>query len=232
MIGLKGLDQIIFSPVPDASTVLLLGDAGVLKTTFAMESLRCQFQHDPESTGIYFSFKDDVDFLTKRFNLSDLQEQGRLKIYDYNSLLEESPGIDSPDNSLDGMVELINRFRSQHGGRLSMLVLDPINIMLYHVRQDNLRNHVYQVFSRLGDLQTRSIVVCENEDGPASRLITVPCRFLADGIIELGMQETQDDVVRYIEVVKLRGVNHNLKRFQVSYRKNQFQILGPTYQTR
>ena len=228
MLGINGIDKVIYSPLPRSSSVLLTGDAGVLKTTFAMEAVKGELDRDPKSCCIYFSFKDSVEFLRKRFKIEPYEEKGQFRVFDYDDFLEHSSNGGNVSRAMGGLLKVANKTCSGGGTSLSMVVLDPINTMLYHVDPGNIRNYVYHLFSQLEQLQTRNMVVCETEC-PNRDNFTRPCRFLADGIIELGMQETQDNVVRYVEVLKMRGVNHSLKRYQLSYKKGDLKILGPTY---
>ncbi len=228
MLGIKGIDKIIFSPVPHSSSVIIAGDAGVLKTTFSMEAVKGELDKDPRGRCVYFSFKDPVEFLRRRFDIAPYEEKGQLRVYDYDDFLEYSANGGGASRALGGLLKVARKADDQGDTSLSMVVLDPINTMLHHVASGNIRNYVYHLFSQLEELKTRNMVICESECPRGDSFIR-PCRFLADGIIQLGMQETQDDVIRYMEVLKMRGVHHSLKRFQLSYRQKELKVLGPTY---
>jgi KaiC/GvpD/RAD55 family RecA-like ATPase len=120
--------------------------------------------------------------------------------------------------------------KKQHGDDLKFVVLDPINSLYNHFSPGNLRRHLYHFFSRLADLKTQNWIICEQVFGGLETEASLPCHFLSDGIIELGIHETSNDVIRYVEIKKMRGVNHSLKRFQISYKNNLLKILGCAYE--
>lgn len=230
MLGIKGLDQVIMSEVPLYSTIMLEGDTGVLKTTFAVECIKAELDMNPDASCLYFSFKDDVGFMRKKFNLPPFEKDKRLILFDYNMFLEEATGEVMPENPFDSLFKLINRIKEDSKNGLTFIVVDPINILLYRLKNRNARRSIYYLFSRLSDLHAKTVIIAEKEVGRDS-VENSSCRFLADGIVELGMMDAQDEVIRYLEILKMRGVHHSLKRFQVSFRKGDLKILGPTYQT-
>ena len=50
--------------------------------------------------------------------------------------------------------------------------------------------------------------------------------FLADGVIELGLIEACEDVKRYIQVRKMRGVNHRLEKNQIVVGEEGISVLN------
>ena len=53
--------------------------------------------------------------------------------------------------------------------------------------------------------------------------------FLADGIIELGLIEAGDKVKRYIQVRKMRGVNHTSEKNQIVVGDQGISVLRSIY---
>jgi KaiC/GvpD/RAD55 family RecA-like ATPase len=99
------------------------------------------------------------------------------------------------------------------------------------INPKHIRRFLFHFFSELNDLHTTNWIVMESYDLTGESTAILPYHFLSDGIISLGMSETLDDVVRYLEVIKMRGVCHSLKKFQVSFRKGEFKILGAIYES-
>jgi KaiC/GvpD/RAD55 family RecA-like ATPase len=55
--------------------------------------------------------------------------------------------------------------------------------------------------------------------------------FLADCVIELGLIEAGEDVKRYIQVRKMRGVNHRLEKNQLVVGEQGISVLGSIYRS-
>jgi KaiC/GvpD/RAD55 family RecA-like ATPase len=230
MFGIKGMEQVILSDVPTGQTVILEGDTGVLKTSLAIECVKDLLEKDPGRVSIYFSFKEDPEFLKRRFDLDGLTESGRLLIYDFNRLMEEGESRDCEGGDpLSHMLGLAKKIQDKQGSSLRLLVVDPMSMLLFRLKEERARRFIYHLFSGLADLKIQSIIICEKGEGQEGKDYIIPCRFLADGIIRMGTHENGDDVMRYLEVVKMRGVHHNLNRFQLYYRKGIMKVLGPMY---
>lgn len=230
MIGIQGIEKIIFSEIPEICTIVINGGTGVLKTTFVIECARAILNSNENKVCLFFCFKDEVNLLVKRMNLQNYVEKGNLIIIDYDFIQENMPNEIFQYNIFKGVSSILTNFKEKYGDRLSFIALDPINILINQVPEENLRRYLYHFFTCIADLKTRSWIILEKIDEEPDIESAIPCHFLSDSIIELGMQETHNDVIRYMEVKKMRSVNHSLKRFQISYKKNSLKVLGPVYE--
>jgi KaiC/GvpD/RAD55 family RecA-like ATPase len=59
--------------------------------------------------------------------------------------------------------------------------------------------------------------------------IAKPEHFLADGVIELGLIEAADGVKRYIQIRKMRAVNHKMEKHQLAVGEQGLSVLGSIY---
>jgi len=71
-------------------------------------------------------------------------------------------------------------------------------------------------------LQKGARLILVIEDGSRTRL-----EYLADGLVELGLQETASGVSRYLQIVKLRGSPHPLAKLRLEISENGVQVMGP-----
>ena len=184
----------------------------------------------PERKCFYCSLKDEPEALIKRFELAPYLEDERLIIYDYDSLIDKIPTNISRENILGGICKTFKDLRIIHGEKLSLFALDPINTLWSLIPIEHLRRVLYHFYSEIADSKSLNWIISEKIDERSNSEVLLPCYFLSDAIIDLGISETQNDVLRFIEVKKMRGVSHSLKRFQISYKKNILKILGSTYE--
>jgi KaiC/GvpD/RAD55 family RecA-like ATPase len=230
MIGIQGIDKILFTGIPDACTITIDGDTGVLKTTFTVENIKAYLEQKPDDICIYINIKDDMQRFRQHFDLDKYEQKNNMHIYDYEKLLNTIESGNTGEKIFKGIAGLVENCKKQYGDRLKFIVLDPINSLYNHLSPGNLRRNLYHFFSKLADLHTQNWIICEQVPGGLETEALLPCHFLSDGIIELGIHETSNDVIRYMEIKKMRGVSHSLKRFQISYKNGVLKVLGCAYE--
>jgi KaiC/GvpD/RAD55 family RecA-like ATPase len=230
MVGIQGIDKVLFTEIPESCSITIDGDTGVLKTTFVVENVKGYLDKNPDKICVYINLKDDARLFVERFNLQKYEENGSFLLYDYEKLLNKLGPANTGEKIFRGITGLVENCRKQYGDRLRFLVIDPINSLYNHFSQENLRRVLYHFFSSLTDVKTQNWIINERVDGGLEVEASLPCHFLSDGIIELGIHETSNDVIRYVEIKKMRGTNHSLKRFQISYKNGVLKILGCAYE--
>jgi len=226
MKNIQGIDKVIFSEFPDSCTILVEGDTGVLKTTFVMECIKTYLNANNDCISLYVSLKEDGGFFRKNTALKQLIDQDRLHIIDYEGLMECLSSSIVKRNIFEGISSIVSSYKKKYGERLSTIAIDPVNMLENNINKDDVRRVLFHFFSRLNELKTKNWIVMESYGRMNNLGATLPYHFLADGIISLGMMETLDNVIRYLEIIKMRGVSHSLKKFQISYKRDGIKILG------
>lgn len=231
MPKIQGLEKVIYTELPPQGTILVEGDTGVLKTTFVMECIKADLDADENKTCLYISLKEDHELLAEKAGLKKYIEQGRFHIVDYDTLFEKVQPHLIKKNIFDGISNLVSEFNGKFKQGISIFAIDPINVLESVINMRDIRRLLFHFFSALNEMGIRNWIVMESFWNQEDIGASLPYHFLADGIMTLGMMETVDDVVRYLQVVKLRGANHSLKRFQVSYKSEGFKVLGAVYES-
>ena len=231
MNQINGIDRVVFSKQPEIGTILVEGDTGVLKTTFVTECIKTHLQANVEEICLFITLKDDRSFLESRQGITELVEQKRLFIYNYDEILESIPATLNKRNIFDAIAAVAFDFKKKHGKNFTLFAIDPINSLEATLKGDNLRRVLFHFFSQLNELETKNWIIMESYYKEALSNPILPYHFLADGIINLGMMETMDDVIRYLEIIKMRGVNHSLNKFQMSYKRDGLKILGAIHES-
>src|SRR2546428_694529 len=55
--------------------------------------------------------------------------------------------------------------------------------------------------------------------------------FLVDGIVILGLDRSRGKLVRYLQVEKMRSVDHSMEKHAIEVRKGGLTVLGPIFET-
>ncbi|MCE1247267.1 MAG: hypothetical protein LWY06_11535 [Firmicutes bacterium] len=230
MKNISGIEKVVFSDMPPYTTIVIEGDTGTLKTTFALECIKANLEAEPDKVCLYFSLKEDKSYFENHHSIKPLIDQKRLLVIDYAGLVELLQPQVLRKNIFEGISNVASGYKKKLGEKLSMIGIDPINVLETFINQKHIRRFLFHFFSELNDLKTTNWIVMESYDLTGESTAILPYHFLADGIICLGMSETLDDVVRYLEIIKMRGVCHSLKKFQISYKKSGFNILSAIYE--
>lgn len=125
--------------------------------------------------------------------------------------------------------DTLEYFKDKHGDRFTVFALDSLGA-LYSLMEEveSMRAKMFYFFKFLRDLNLTSFVVIEDTlRGPADLLGNEG--FLADGIIELGMDRDRGKLARYVRVEKMRACKHSMEKHTLEVGKNGLAILGPTF---
>lgn len=233
MNNIQGIEKVIFSELPDLNTILVEGDTGTLKTTFVLECIKSCLLKNEEKVCLFISLKEEKNYFLRKSVIKDLIEQRRFHVLDYENLMDKLSSYGIRRNIFDGISSIASDFKREYNNRFSIFAMDPINALEHIINKDNnnLRRILFHFFSRLRDLETRNWIIMESVQDALDSCATLPYHFLADGIVSLGMLETADDVIRYMEIIKMRGAEHSLKKFQIECKKNELKILGTIYES-
>lgn len=230
MKNINGFDKVVFSELPQDAAFLIEGDTGVLKTTFVLECIKSNSNQE-DAVCLYLSLKEDKNLLTQRHSIAPLIESERMKVIDYETLMESIPQPIIKRNIFEGIASLASDFQAKHKGQPFIFVIDPINVVETLINPKDMRRILFHFFSRLTGPGIKNWIIMESYHHIDDTGASLPYHFLADGIISLGMLETADDVIRYLQIIKMRGVHHSLKRFQISYKNEELKILGAVYES-
>jgi circadian clock protein KaiC len=215
--GVEGIDHILNGGVPRGNTVLIAGSVGTGKTSICIEFLI----HGALSAenSLYLSVTEPVSKLLKNvipfdFFEERLMKQGRLQFLDLPNLYEKL-GLDKTEFDFDEVkmiVDAIVNLVDQNG--VKRFVLDSVTSVSYRLKDPEL---IRDFLLRLGNLLSAkgctSLLVSEispSEDG-YSRLGVEEA--IADGVIVTGNLERRGDLLRTLQVVKMRGTSHSRAKY-------------------
>lgn len=214
--GLPALDRILGGGYRRGACILISGFTGAGKTSLASTFSRSACNGGQKV--LYVSFEESADSLVKGMqsigvDLAPSIQAGRLWI---KPVMPESAGI---EEHLYRLEAAIRSFGPDH------LVLDAISackrIAGEHASFDFLLRLVHFCKTKgitmiLNNQSDKDLVPMEISGMGISSII--------DGIIMLGYRDTENDIRRFLQVIKLRGSKHATRRHEFFINGNGIQI--------
>lgn len=201
--GISGFDELIENGFPSESIILLAGNAGAGKTTFATQFLyEGAVKHGQH--GLYVCFAETKDSLTRsmlRFgwDLAQLERNELIKILDLSTTKE--PGIQSNLNiMLEKISEMnVRRLVIDSFTAFSMALTEPADIrFLIHL--------LYRFLQKFG---CTTIMISDSPWG-SPKIGSGVEEFIADGIILLQGSFNEDGILRRtLRILKMRSTDHS-----------------------
>ncbi len=215
--GIEGLDHILNGGVPRGNTVLVAGSVGTGKTSICIEFLVRGALFGESS--LYLSVTEPVDKLLRNvipFDFWDdkLVKGGKLAFVDLPKIYVKL-GLDKDELSLeesrvlsDAIVALVDE------GHIRRLVLDSGTSVAYRLKEDE---RIRDFFLRLGQALSAkgctSLLVAEIAPTTAGYSRFGLEEAIADGVIVTGNLERRGDLLRTLQVVKMRGTQHSRAKY-------------------
>lgn len=215
--GIEGIDHILNGGIPRGNTVLVAGSVGTGKTSICIEFLVHGALEGENS--LYLSVTEPTAKLLKNvipFDFFDdrLTKQGRLRFVDLPHLYEKL-GIDKAEFTFDEvklLVDTIAGLVDEHEVR--RFVLDSITSVNYRLKDPELiRDFLLRLGTILSSKGCTSLLVSETGSmGDALPRGGVE-EAIADGVIVTGNLERRGDLLRTLQVVKMRGTSHSRAKY-------------------
>ncbi len=215
--GIAGLDNILNGGIPRGNTILITGSCGTGKTTMSLEflvhgalmgerSMYISVTEAPEKlveNMITYEFFDKKLIDDKKLIFVDLQE-----IY-------VKLGLEKLEFTLEDvniLVEQIVKMVKELGVR--RLVIDSITSICYRLTsKEEIREFILHLGKELSDMGCTTILVSELLPSAQGYSQYGVEEAIADGIILMGNLERRGDLLRTIQVIKMRGTTHSRAKY-------------------
>ncbi len=215
--GIEGLDNILNGGVPRGNTVLVTGAVGTGKTSLCLEFLVHGALLGENS--LYFSVTESADKLLKNiipydFFEENLVKEGRLHFIDMPAIYGRL-GLDKPEFDYEDIHILIDAV----GGivkelKIQRLAVDSITSVSYRLRSEEIiREFVLKLGSILSGLGCTTLLVSEISPTHERYSTYGVEEAIADGIVVMGNLERRGDLLRTLQVVKMRGTRHSRAKY-------------------
>jgi KaiC/GvpD/RAD55 family RecA-like ATPase len=231
--GIKGLDELLGGGFPKGKCILIVGSPGSGKTTFVMQYLYEGALMD--ENGLYVAMDERPDQVKENlsgfgWDLEKLEKEGRLFFIDatplkkikkasYESLMQEPKNeimITVPELSLRSLIKIIHKMVNEES--ISRIAIDPItSLMLRYDDKVKRRKAMLMFFDALSETGCTSLVTAELRTGILKRTFQLE-EFLSQGVILLYTIIHAGNVIRAIQIEKMRGIAHDtqLRPYQIT----------------
>ena len=200
--GIPELDAILRGGIPRGSPMLVSGEAGTGKTTFCLQYLH-RGAVDYGEKGAYFTYEETPAQLIENgsgfgWDLGDLERRRMLQIM-YTPL----PRI-NPNEELLRIDRAIRSFGARRA------VVDSLTMLAQRIGDpDEIRRFVYQLTAMLKVDGCTALITTDPPVGTQQISRFGVEESIIDGVIVLKTVKEKKGRQRYLEVYKLRGVNHS-----------------------
>ena len=210
--GIEGLDNILGGGIPTNNIVLVTGIAGTGKTTLAFEFLvRGAISGE---NGVLITTVESKDKLLANipsFVFFDEKMLGKqLSIITLKDLLGEA-GI-SKGTAGESMIDMLvaSMEKLVAGTKAKRLVIDSIDTVLPDQKEERLNTYFLTSFSEVLHHHGATAILV-SEAATAGSLIGS----VADGMIHMGNLERKGDLLRTMQVPKMKGTAHSRAKYVI-----------------
>ena len=213
--GIHGLDEILRGGIPYGSTVLAAGTCGSGKTTLGMEFL-VRGALAGEACAHFTATEPSVKLLEniRQYAFFDMNmvDTGLINVFDMDVLyswlgLEKASfDLDDVHALIKSIVDIVNTIG------VTRLVIDSVTTLCYKIKSEQLiRDFLFTLGKKLATLGCTTILISEitsaTENAHWSSFGVEEA--IADGIIVMGDSERMGHLLRFLQVVKMRGTAHS-----------------------
>ena len=215
--------------IPRGHIVLVAGPPGSLKSTFAYRILY-QEAKERGAASLYLSMEQSRASMVAQMASHGMSPEGAkgVHIIDVRALRREIEDLREQPQWLLGLRRQLGRYKEEIG--CDLLAIDSLDALYALTPMENPRNEVFHFFEELRELNATTFLVSEMARDSVRMAHHGVEEFLADTIVHLRMREIDvgmsTSVRRYIGVVKMRGVDHDLDYYPLIVEGGAFEIVS------
>ena len=222
--GVKGLDELLSGGLPKGKCILLVGGPGSGKTIFALQFLRKGAESS--EPGLYITLDEKpeqvkADMTSFGWDLDRLEKEGSLLLLDATPLKrsrkvpalqherfgDETLGVQLPELSLHSLFKIVSKIVEEEG--IQRIAIDPVTaLMLRYEDQTHRRRAILLFFDSLIKTGCTTIITSELRTSLLDRRFQLE-EFLSQGVILLHSFVHNGDVIKAIQIEKMRGIKHD-----------------------
>jgi KaiC/GvpD/RAD55 family RecA-like ATPase len=218
--------EIFSGEVESPAVILVEGDSGTLKSTLCF-NLMLDVLRDKDVYGLYVTLEQTWESHLDNMKSLGYSPSENLLHADYNKMRKQLEESETSIKILDSALEMVESVNREKGGALKIFTLDSLNAAYSIMDREFIQFSLIPFFERLRERNLISLIIYEKFPGDEKYVLRE--RFLADGIISLGIHREAGEAVRYLQALKYTQVEHSLKRRVIATGKDGISILGSVY---
>lgn len=218
--GIEELDVQMSGGIPLGSTVLVTGCSGSGKTTMCMQYLFEGAKNGDR--GVFFTITEPLFKLTKNlegfsFYDKNLIESGMVNIIDLR-IISERLGLDTEKYTVEDAGALLDILKDiANELDVKRLVIDSITALCYRLQtREMIRDFIFRLGTSLAVMNCTTILTSEVPPQTYKFSQYEIEEFISDGIIFVGDINRRGNLIRTLQVVKMRGTAHSRAKFAMN----------------
>ncbi len=225
---ISGLDERLGGGIPRGHIVLVSGPAGSLKSTLVYRILYHEAR-ERNAPGLFLSMEQSRKSLLAQMAAfgMDPAKAKSLNVIDVRALRRELEGSANKPHWLLGLKRQLARYKAELG--CDLLAVDSLDALYTLTPFENPRNEIFQFLEELRDLEATAFLVSEMPGDRRTFGAYNVEEFLADGILHLRIKEVEvgltTSVRRFVAILKMRGVEHDMDYYPLLVQKGRFEIV-------
>ncbi len=211
--GISGLDTLLNGGIPRGNSVLVSGSCGTGKTTLSLEFLIRGAEKNEK--GLYVSATEiskkvmnnmvPFGFFKQEYFDSDIIEVMDIPNI-YNELGFDKMEFDSKD--IDTITDFIGEKLKRDN--IKRLVVDSLTSICYRLKtEEKIRDFILKLEKKVNENGATAILVSELLPSAKGYSQYGVEEAVADGIILLGNLKRRGDLLRTLQIIKMRGTSHS-----------------------
>lgn len=228
--GIEDLDKALNGGIPQGNVVLLSGTCGTGKTTISIEFL-VHGALAGENSAFISVTEPSVKLLENMRNYEFFDEtlidESKLFFLDL-SIVYRKLGLLNDDHTIDDVETLLGSFDNLvRGLDIKRVVVDSVTAICNRLSErSRIRDFVYNLCKTLTSQGATTILISEIGKGMTDYSVYGVEEAVADGIIMLGDIERRGDVVRTLQIIKMRGTDHSRTKYAMELTSTGL-VMGP-----
>ena len=222
--GIQGMERVVQSDFHAPYISLITGPPGSMKSSFCLTLLTNHLNRTGEF-GLYCTVEETVDSLMRGASSLGLQLPMNLQVTDFTELRRENEDMDY----LKFTRKMIEHFKQTHGDRFTTFVLDSLGAIYSLTTVDEaMRKKMFSFFDFLRSMNLNVMLITERNLGSHAELQGNE-GFLADAVINMGMDHRNGKLVRTMQIEKMRHIRHAMEKQAVDVGPHGLVVLGPLF---
>jgi circadian clock protein KaiC len=229
--GIEVLDSELNGGIPLGSTVLISGGSGVGKTTLSMQFLANGAKMGEK--GVFFTSSETIPKLKKNLGAYDFFDENLIKSGKLNIInlwnISDRLGLNSERYTLEDaniLFEVLRDITKELNAK--RLVIDSITSLCYRLQKsDMIRDFIFKLGSSLTAMMCTTLLTSEIPPRTFQYSQYEIEEFIADGIIFLGDLERKGDLMRTLQIIKMRGTSHGRTKYVLNMSSKNGIALAP-----